>query len=92
MEVNNKLSKRIYTQYNTTPMSAWLPNGQLDDGTLLFGPLNKNPEDGEPILSVTIDGAEYWVKYCCKDLNEDQISQVEVWATTQVRSRALPAP
>jgi hypothetical protein len=69
-------------------MSNWLPNGKLDDGTLLFGPLNKNPEDGEPILSVNIDGAEYWVKYSGTDLNEDQISQVQEWATIQVRSRA----
>ena len=69
-------------------MSTWLPNGQLDDGTLLFGPLNKNPEDGEPILCVNIDSAEYWVKYCRADLSEDQIEQVREWATNQVRSRA----
>ena len=69
-------------------MIAWLPNGKLDDGTLLFGPLNKNPEDEEPILSVNIDGAEYWVKHSGTSLNEDQISQVQDWAMIQVRSRA----
>ena len=65
-------------------MSAWLPTGKLKDGTLLFGPLKDKPDDDDPIMSVMVDGVNYWVKYCCPELDDCQKAEVKDWSAIMI--------
>ena len=69
-------------------MTTWAPNGKLDDGTLLFGPLREKPKDNEPVLAVNIDNTTWWVKYCCEKLTQEQETKVHAWAKKQIEKRA----
>lgn len=69
-------------------MSGWLPNGQLKDGTLLFGPLNEKPKaDLGPYLEGEFDGRSWFVVYGSDALSPEQTAEVKEWAEKVICSR-----
>jgi hypothetical protein len=72
-----------------TFMSAWLPNGQLKDGTLLFGPLKEKPDpDLGSYVEGEFNGHPWFVVYSGKALLPEQTDEVRQWAENQISSRA----
>jgi hypothetical protein len=68
--------------------TAWLPNGALPDGTLLFGPLREPPKQLGPVEEVSVNGVTYYVAHSGKVLTEDQKRELQKWVEKMVSSRA----
>ena len=63
-------------------MKAWLPNGKLKDGTLLFGPLKEKPEnDLGRHIEFQIKGKTWFVVHSGHEpLSDEQTLEVKRWA------------
>ena len=59
--------------------SAWLPSGQLSDGTLVMGPLKERPANINMVEAVEVDGRTWYVAYCCKELSDAQRQELQAW-------------
>ena len=73
-------------------MSAWLPNGKLKDGTLLFGPLDEKPK---PDLGLYIEGEfngrPLFVVYggqASGTVSPEQTAEIKQWAEKEISSRS----
>ena len=73
-------------------MSAWLPNGKLKDGTLLFGPLNEKPApDLGPYIEGEFNGRTWFVVYAnesSRALSPEQTAEIKQWAEKALSSRS----
>lgn len=56
----------------------WLPNGEMKDGTLIFGPCKTRPDVSGAIHELIVDGNAVYVSLCCNKpiLTEDEHNEL----------------
>jgi len=70
-------------------MSAWLPNGKLEDGTLLFGPLKEKPTaDLGRYIEFQFRGETWYIVHSGGELSPQQTSEAAAWGEKALSSQA----
>jgi hypothetical protein len=71
-------------------MSAWLPTGKLNDGTLLFGPLKEKAQaDLGRHTAFEFQGRTWHVVHSGGELSPEQISEVRNWAENSLLTKTV---
>jgi hypothetical protein len=86
-EAVNTLSKT-----NPATATATIPDGNLKDGTALYGPFYEKPKPDLQYIETKAHGRLCYVVYGSKAISPDQVEEIKRWAESAIATSIIRGP